>query len=74
MPRLGPGRRIAGAQVGLRVNLIRSILEKNMRSHEDNERLVSVGKGTPLGESFRLYWIPFLPSADLARDGESGQR
>jgi phthalate 4,5-dioxygenase len=34
-----------------------------MLSHEDNERLVRVGKGTPLGELFRLYWIPFLPSA-----------
>ena len=29
-----------------------------MLSHEDNERLVRVGKGTPLGELFRLYWIP----------------
>ncbi len=41
-----------------------------MLSHEDNERLVRVGKGTPLGELFRLYWIPFLPSADLAQDGQ----
>src|SRR6201987_4173679 len=41
-----------------------------MLSHEDNERLVRVGKGTPLGEVFRLYWIPFLPSADLAKDGQ----
>ena len=41
-----------------------------MLSHEDNERLVRVGKGTPLGELFRLYWIPFLPSADLAPDGQ----
>ena len=31
-----------------------------MLSNEDNERLVRVGKGTPLGELFRLYWIPFL--------------
>ncbi len=37
-----------------------------MLSHEDNEKLVRVGKGTPLGELFRLYWIPFLPSKDLA--------
>ena len=36
-----------------------------MLSREDNEKLVRVGKGTPLGELFRLYWIPFLPSADL---------
>ena len=41
-----------------------------MLSHEDNERLVRVGKGTPLGELFRLYWIPFLPSADLVNDGQ----
>ena len=41
-----------------------------MLSHEDNERLVRVGKGTPLGELFRLYWIPFLPSVDLAKDGQ----
>ena len=43
-----------------------------MLSHEDNERLVRVGKGTPLGELFRLYWIPFLPSADLVSDGVEG--
>jgi len=41
-----------------------------MLSHEDNEKLVRVGKGTPLGELFRLYWIPFLPSKDLAKDGQ----
>ena len=41
-----------------------------MLSNEDNERLVRVGKGTPLGELFRLYWIPFLPSKDLAKDGQ----
>jgi phenylpropionate dioxygenase-like ring-hydroxylating dioxygenase large terminal subunit len=42
-----------------------------MLSHEDNERLVRVGKGTPLGELFRLYWIPFLPSKDLVKDGQT---
>ena len=41
-----------------------------MLSHEDNERLVRVGKGTPLGDLFRLYWIPFLPSVDLVNDGQ----
>ena len=41
-----------------------------MLSREDNERLVRVGKGTPLGDLFRLYWIPFLPSADLVDDGQ----
>ena len=32
-----------------------------MLSREDNERLVRVGAGTPMGELFRLFWIPFLP-------------
>ena len=41
-----------------------------MLSRDDNERLVRVGKGTPLGELFRLYWIPFLPSKDLVKDGQ----
>lgn len=29
-----------------------------MLSHEDNEKLVLVGQGTPMGELFRLYWSP----------------
>jgi phthalate 4,5-dioxygenase len=41
-----------------------------MLSREDNERLVRVGKGAPLGDLFRLYWIPCLPSAHLASDGQ----
>ena len=42
-----------------------------MLSHEDNERLVRVGKGTPLGELFRLYWIPFLPvGGPCCKDGQ----
>src|SRR5579859_3567626 len=41
-----------------------------MLSREDNERLVRVGKGTPLGDLFRLYWIPFLPAAALVNDGQ----
>ncbi len=40
-----------------------------MLSHENNETLVRVGKGTPMGELFRLHWIPFLPSKDLLADG-----
>ena len=39
-----------------------------MLSHEDNERLVRVGKGTPLGELFRLYagrhTYPYYPQND----------
>ena len=41
-----------------------------MLSHEDNETLVRVGPGTPMGQLMRLYWIPFLPSKDLAADGQ----
>lgn len=39
-----------------------------MLPHEDNETLVRVGPGTPMGQLMRLYWIPFLPSSDLAPD------
>jgi phthalate 4,5-dioxygenase len=41
-----------------------------MLSHEDNERLVRVGRGTPMGELFRLFWIPFYLSRDLIADGQ----
>jgi phthalate 4,5-dioxygenase len=41
-----------------------------MLSHEDNETLVRVGPGTAMGQFMRLYWIPFLPSADLTADGQ----
>jgi phthalate 4,5-dioxygenase oxygenase subunit len=41
-----------------------------MLSHEDNDKLTRVGPGTPMGALMRLYWIPFLPSADLAVDGQ----
>jgi phthalate 4,5-dioxygenase oxygenase subunit len=40
-----------------------------MLSQADNETLVRVGPDRPIGKLFRLYWIPFLPSADLAADG-----
>jgi phthalate 4,5-dioxygenase len=40
-----------------------------MLSREDNERLVRVGRGTPMGELFRLCWIPFYASNDLVADG-----
>src|SRR5688572_14860383 len=29
-----------------------------MLSHEDNERLTRVGRGTPMGDLMRRYWIP----------------
>ncbi len=39
-----------------------------MLSREDNETLVRVGPGTPMGALMRLYWIPFLRSTDVERD------
>ena len=42
-----------------------------MLKHEDNERLVRVGPGTPAGEMFRRYWQPVLLSSELPEtDGE----
>lgn len=41
-----------------------------MLSLEDNETLVRVGPGTAMGNFMRLYWIPFLPSADLTVNGQ----
>ena len=41
-----------------------------MLSHADNEMLVRVGPDTAMGRLMRLYWIPFLPSADLKPDGQ----
>lgn len=37
---------------------------------EDNERLVRIGPGTPMGDVFRRYWQPALLSQELVeRDG-----
>ena len=33
-----------------------------------NDRLARVGPGTPGGELFRRYWVPFLPAAKLDED------
>ena len=41
-----------------------------MLSQKNNEILVRVGQGTPMGNLFRLYWIPFLFSKDLVADGK----
>ena len=41
-----------------------------MLTHEDNETLVRVGPGTPMGRLMRLHWIPFLRSSDVERDGQ----
>jgi phthalate 4,5-dioxygenase len=36
-----------------------------MLSREDNETLVRVGAGTPMGELIRRYWLPALLSSEL---------
>jgi phthalate 4,5-dioxygenase oxygenase subunit len=41
-----------------------------MLNSQDNETLVRVGPGTAMGQLMRLYWIPFLASADVERDGQ----
>lgn len=42
-----------------------------MFTREENERLCRVGPGTPMGETFRQFWIPFLLPEELATpDGE----
>ena len=38
-----------------------------MLSHEHNEMLCRVGRGTPMGELMRQYWVPALPSAESRR-------
>lgn len=41
-----------------------------MLTAQENQTITRVGPGTPMGELFRNYWIPFLPSSDLKIDGE----
>lgn len=36
-----------------------------MLSQEDNEMLARTGRGTPMGELFRRFWLPALLSSDL---------
>ena len=36
-----------------------------MLSSEDNDLLCRVGRGTPMGELLRHYWMPCLPSTEL---------
>ena len=36
-----------------------------MLSHEHNEMLCRVGRGTPMGELMRQYWVPALPSTEF---------
>ena len=38
-------------------------------SKEDNDVLTRVGPGTPMGELFRQYWIPVVPSSHIGEPG-----
>src|SRR5262245_44830720 len=40
-----------------------------MLAHADNELLTRTGAGTPMGEYFRRYWLPFALSRELEADG-----
>ena len=37
-----------------------------MLTAEENERLTRVGRGTPMGELVRRFWLPFLQVSDVA--------
>jgi len=41
-----------------------------MLSTQDNELLTHVGRGTPMGELMRQYWLPFMLSPELKSDGD----
>ena len=36
-----------------------------MLTKEQNERFTEVGKGTPMGELLRRYWMPFATAKQL---------
>jgi hypothetical protein len=37
-----------------------------MLTPEENDRLTRVGRGTPMGELVRRFWLPFLQVSDIA--------
>lgn len=39
-----------------------------MLSAEENELLTRVGPGTPMGNAFRRFWLPFMLSSELKAD------
>lgn len=41
-----------------------------MLSREDNDLLMKVGPGTPMGDMMREYWVPAVRSAALVADGK----
>jgi hypothetical protein len=49
-------------------------MEEPMLSKEDNELLCRVGRGTPMGELMRQYWIPALPSSEFAEPDGAPKR
>lgn len=45
-----------------------------MESVEQNKLLTQVGKGTPMGELMRRYWLPFAASDELVDEWTSRVR
>jgi len=45
-----------------------------MLTKDDNQLITSVGPGTPTGDLFRQYWIPFLLSSELPEPDCAPQR
>jgi phthalate 4,5-dioxygenase oxygenase subunit len=45
-----------------------------MLSNEDNAILTRVGKGTPMGELFRRFWLPALLSSEMPQPDSSPRR
>ena len=41
-----------------------------MLTREENELLSQVGKGTPMGELMRQYWMPVIYDWELEPDGQ----
>jgi 5,5'-dehydrodivanillate O-demethylase len=44
-----------------------------MLTAERNESLTRVGRGTPVGELFRRYWLPVLSLLEAVAQEEKGQ-
>ena len=40
-----------------------------MLSKEDNETLCRVGRGTPMGDFMRRFWVPATLSSEIAAGG-----